>query len=235
MECISVFDFYPAPESVNLRQLVIEAPGLAYLDYDDSGVASPVPALGEGGEKCNLKSIVNYSFEPFSGYIRLVLKDKTGKNKATSELCDVSFDPYNGWYGWSVFPITFDVPYAFGDYVEFEFAAGDPPQQWSPLDPYECRPSQIVTELPVYPAAFIAVEGYYGQNDWFALELMNNAEPYDGTVWTFTDPDDNTVTINQSEMEIQLTKKGTWKVQAAVAPAEGDPVTETIVTYIKVY
>ena len=119
-------------------------------------------------------------------------------------------------------------------YVEFEYATDDAPTQWKPLAPYECKPSQIITQLPVYPAAFIQTADSYKLNDWFAFALKNHTDLYDGTVWTFTDPDGHTFTKGQSDIEFQFAKKGTWKIKAAVAPAPGDPVTETIVTYVDV-
>ena len=64
--------------------------------------------------------------------------------------------------------------------------------------------------------------------------MKNHTGLYDGTVWTFIDPDGHTITKQQSDFEIQFTKKGSWKIKAAVAPAPGDPVTETIVTYVEV-
>ena len=232
--CYALFDFYPAPESVHPGPLAIESPGLTYLDYDDSGVATPVPSLGAGGYECSIESIFNNSIDPFSGSMRLVLKDKTGTNKATWASGDLNFDAFDGWRGWSIFPISYNVPYAFGDYVELEYVTDDAPTQWKTLTPYECKPSQIITQLPVYPAAFIQTADTYKLNDWFAFELKNHTGLYDGTVWSFTDPDGNTITKNQSDFEFQFTKKGTWKIKAAVAPAPGDPVTETIVTYITV-
>ena len=232
--CYALFDFYPAPESVHPGPLAIDSPGLTYLDYDDSGVATPVPSLGAGGNECSIESIFNNSIDPFSGSMRLVLKDKAGTNKATWALGDFNFDPFEVWSGWSIFPISFDVPYAFGDYVELEYVTDDAPTHWKTLTPYECKPSQIITQLPVYPAAFIQTADAYKLNEWFAFELKNHTGLYDGTVWSFTDPEGHTISKNQSDFEFQFTKKGSWKIKAAVAPAPGAPVTETIVTYVDV-
>ena len=229
----ALFDFYPAPESRYSRQLAINPPGVTYQDFH-AGVSTPVPSLGAGGNECSIESIFNDCFEPIAGSLRLVLKDKAGINKAAWKLGGFHFDALMGWGHWSVFPISFDVPYAFGDYVEFEYATDDAPIQWRLLTPYECTPSQIITQLPVYPAAFIQTADSYKLNDWFAFALKNHTGLYDGTVWTFIDPDGHTITKQQSDFEIQFTKKGSWKIKAAVAPAPGDPVTETIVTYVEV-
>ena len=63
---------------------------------------------------------------------------------------------------------------------------------------------------------------------------MNHDQIYAGTRWTFTDPDGKAVTIDQSEWEFQLTKKGAWMIEAAVAPEVGAAPVKTITAYISV-
>ena len=232
--CKALFDFYPTPESVCSRQMAIMPPGLGYFVYDDFEVPRPVPAIGAGGNEFTVEGFINKSYLPYSGSMRLVLKDKTGMNKETSEMIDVYLNPYRVWPPVLFHHISFDSPLAFGDYLEFEFSTDDALTQWKPMVPNECTPSQIITQLPVYPAAFIQTADTYKLNDCFAFALKNHAGLYDGTVWTFTDPEGNTITKQQSDFEFQFTKKGSWKIKAAVAPAPGDPVTETIVTYVEV-
>ena len=231
----AAFDFYPAPESVYPKMIVIKGPGMEYKAGDP---LEEVPTLGEGGDRFVIEGwIGNKGKEPYTGAVKLVLKDKTGAVKAESEYRKAINDlkPNSGW---TLYRITFGssgfgVPYAFGDYVEMHFSTNDAMTEWEPIY-MSGQASTVVFVLPVYPAAFIKTADSYSQNDWFEFALKNHAKPYVGTVWSFTDPSGNTVTKNQSEGEFQFTKKGTWKVEAAVAPAEGDAVVETIVTYIKV-
>ncbi|MBR3291431.1 MAG: hypothetical protein IKI66_04555, partial [Bacteroidales bacterium] len=70
--------------------------------------------------------------------------------------------------------------------------------------------------------------------DWFEFALMNHDRIYAGTKWTFTDPEGKAVTIDQSEREFQLTKKGLWMIEAAVAPEVGADPVKIITTYIEV-
>ena len=92
----------------------------------------------------------------------------------------------------------------------------------------------FIDELPLIPLAFIRTEDSYKVGDWFDLRLMNHDQIYAGTRWTFTDPDGKAVTIDQSEREFQLTKKGIWMIEAAIAPESGADPVKTITTYISV-
>ena len=93
----------------------------------------------------------------------------------------------------------------------------------------------LIDELPLLPAAFIKTDAAYHVGDYFQFKLLNNDYLYAGTVWKITAPD-GTVSSNleQSLIEFQLTQAGAYKIEAAVAPVEGDPVVETITTYIEV-
>ena len=96
------------------------------------------------------------------------------------------------------------------------------------------RPDSFIDELPLIPLAFIRTEDSYKVGDWFDFALMNHDQIYAGTRWTFTDPDGKAVTIDQSEWEFQLTKKGLWMIEAAVAPEAGADPVKTLTTYIEV-
>ena len=95
-------------------------------------------------------------------------------------------------------------------------------------------PDSFIDELPLIPLAFIRTEDSYKVGDWFDLRLMNHDRIYAGTKWTFTDPDGKAVTIDQSEWEFQLTKKGAWMIEAAIAPEPGADPVKAITTYISV-
>ena len=122
---------------------------------------------------------------------------------------------------------------SLGDRIVLQYTTDDENTVWQQAEG-SVTAERFIDELPLMPAAFIRTKASYQLNDWFDLALMNHDKIYAGTEWTFTDPDGNAVTIRQSDDEFQLTKKGRWKIEAAVAPAVGDPVTETLVTYIKV-
>ena len=129
--------------------------------------------------------------------------------------------------------IKFDVSYAFGDYLEIYSSTDDDPAKWERIH-IGGNPSQVVSALPIYPVAFIRTEDSYKVGDWFEFALMNHDQIYAGTKWTFTDPDGKAVTIDQSEWEFQLTKKGLWMIEAAVAPEVGAAPVKTLTTYIEV-
>ena len=231
----AAFDFYPAPESVYAKKITIGGPGLEYMYGDPLEV---VPSLGDGGDRFVIQGwLGNGGKETYTGALKLVLKDKTGTVKAESDFT-VGINDLPPRYGWSLYHFYlgsdgFGVSYAFGDYVEIYFSTNDAMTEWEPVY-VSGNASSVVSLLPVYPAAFIKTADSYSLNDWFEFALKNHEAPYEGTVWTFTDPSGTAVTKNQSEGEFQFTKKGTWKVEAAVAQTVGGDVVETVVTYIKV-
>ena len=233
-KCGAVFDFYPAPESVYPKIIQMDAPGMAYVFGDEDSGFKPVPSLGEGGDRFTLLGwFWNAGHELYSGASKLVLKDKAGKIKAEGEPRSVSLDSGYGWPTMDFSDIKFDVSYAFGDYLEIYSSTDDDPAKWERIH-IGGNPSQIVSALPIYPVAFIRTEDSYKVGDWFEFALMNHDQIYAGTRWTFTDPDGKAVTIDQSEWEFQLTKKGLWIIEAAVAPEVGAAPVKTITAYISV-
>ena len=92
----------------------------------------------------------------------------------------------------------------------------------------------LVEEMPLTPAAFIQTKGTYDEGDRFQLKLKNYGSPYAGTIWTFTDPDGNTTTVNQSVGDYRFTQAGTYKIAAAIAPSPGADVVETVIAFVTV-
>ena len=214
--CGAILDFYP--DAASTYPVVLEA---SYYNANTPGIrAEYAEGIGCSVYYC----ISNMGQQQYDGQIKfsLVKKDGTVNDLVTEELTDL--DSYSSiaqsvWCG-DIGTVN------FGDKIVCYYLDGS---EWKLLGG---SIGYAVAEWPLMPAAFIKTEATYNLNDYFAFELMNNDCLYAGTVWTFTDPSGNTVTKDQSEQEIQLTKKGTWKVEAAVAAYEGEAVTETIVTHI---
>lgn len=91
------------------------------------------------------------------------------------------------------------------------------------------NPSNVLTEAPVYPAAFIKTAAAYHVNDYFYFRLTNHDYTYADAVWTITDPSKETTVCNQADDRFQLTKAGKYKIK--VTPKQGG---ETIVAVINV-
>lgn len=218
--CGAIFDFYPNPSStypVKLRAYYAneEYCGIHYY-YDTEW-------------ECNAISyfIYNYGNAPYNGKIKLAIERKNGTEDAVG--APIDFTVNDGKMSGNAFgPVDIDAV-SFGDKLICYYLNGD---DWVRLS---CVPGEAIAEWPLVPAAFIKTEDSYNVNDYFTFALMNNDCRYAGTQWTFTDPNGNTTgPLKQSQQEFQFTKKGTWKVEAAVAATDGGTVTETIVTHITV-
>lgn len=229
-ECAAIFDLYPDPESTWPRILTMDGKGLQYV-YDGSLVAS----FGEGGRAFSLDgSLWNDGDETYDGNLKLVLLDKDGNPKEEVLLIeDLHWDVGKGYEDCSWSGLTFNEPLSFGDAIAFYFTTDDARKEWAPVGIFGLR-STVISRLPVFPAAFIQTAGSYAVGDTFYFVLMNHDIRYLGTTWQITGPDGSTVSLEQSQGGIKLTKSGRYKIEAAVAPTVGDPVTETLVTYITV-
>jgi hypothetical protein len=122
---------------------------------------------------------------------------------------------------------------SLGDRIVLQYTIDEKNEVWQQAKGLVADDS-FIDELPLIPLAFIRTEDSYKVGDWFDLRLMNHDRIYAGTKWTFTDPDGKVVTIDQSEREFQLTKKGIWTIEAAVALEPGTDPVKTITTHIEV-
>ena len=218
--CGAVFSFYPKAETYSVPQLTAQYgnsgwPGIKV------GIGSPYPSY------IIYLCLKNNSSENYSGKLKFV---KRTKDSSETELCiteenivvessvisSMSFSPV------SITDIT------FGDRVVCYYQDGE---NWAELTSIA---GQAVSQWPLVPAAFIKTKASYSKNDLFTFELINYNDRYAGTVWTFTDKDGVSTIMNQSDCDMQLTKAGTYKIEAAVAPYDGAAVVERIVTYITV-
>jgi len=206
--------------------------------YTFIGIATDAP-IQKG--KVNLAlCYMNTSNTTYDGIVKIVLEDKAGGIKQDNMyVCPFEktdgFGPYffdyyrmtDGLY------VTITEDLEFGDRLALYYTDDD---DWTHFVRMGGSvDGSTVLELPVMPAAFIKTEATYKVGDYFQFQLMNNDYQYLGTNWTITLPDNGlTALYAQSDREFYLAQPGTYKIEAAVAPAEGDPVVETLVTYITV-
>jgi len=233
--CEAIFDFYPDAESSYIYNLQYDnsyLPGLQFVD----------PFSTDSRFRISV-GITNAGNTTYNGKLAAKLLDKDGFVKYDF---DVLIDSELGWtdqvtgYGVGVYgymQLYIQLPdnpvIAFGDKIVIYCTTDEDQTVYEPIK--ELTDGTVLNALPVMPVAFIKTEDSYDVNDWFTFELMNNDYVYAGTKWTITAPD-GTVTENiaQSQRWFQLTQSGEYKIQAAVAPSEGDAVVENITAIIYV-
>lgn len=228
--CAAIVDFYPNPSSTYANLIRMDGTGMQYV-YEGNAVST----FAEGGGSFSVNGwIWNTGKADFEGDILIALVDKNDNIKEELILKDnVQWGLNGGWNEFSTNELTFTKKLELGDAVAFFYTTDETKTSWAPVQGVGPA-SNVVTKLPVLPMIFIKTKDSYAQDDWFELALMNHAIPYAGTIWTITDPDGTTFTKSQKDIEFQLTKKGFYKLVAAVAPAAGEPVVETVVAYIEV-
>ena len=241
--CATIFDFYPDPTSpeppvVPGNISYYSTPGMTYTFTNDDGETwEDVPSFGEGGTRFTIRGwIINKGKVPYAGVLKIALLDKDNNIKQDNLYTDdISSDPWGTNEGWPYY--WFDlknitVPFAFGDKLVAFYSTEDPNNPWKRVE-VPVLDCYIVSELPVFPAAFIKTEDSYSAGDPFNFVLRNHIHPYAGTVWTFTKDDGSRTTLDQAAAFFPL-ESGTYKIEAAVAEKVGGPVLETLVTYITV-
>ena len=176
--------------------------------------------------------IQNSGNADYVGSFKLVREKRDGSCTDIMEIASYTAEKplQPGYYFWQTLSMGGDT-FSFGEHLAVYYSNSDKTVWTKITGPDDAA---YVCELALLPAPFIKVESSYHVNDWFVLRLMNQANPYAGTVWTITDPDGNKVVKNQADDEFQFTKAGTYRVEAAVAPAVGEAVVETIVALVKV-
>lgn len=235
-ECCACFDLYPDASSTyrrNIKLVPVDSNTPFGFSYTGSAPAAKGDLL-----LLDWFRVSNRGNDTFDGKLRVVALNREGDVLQVFGQLDRKDSPLNSRssFRWCFneeddIHILFDM--SLGDRIVLQYTTDDENTVWQQAEG-SVTAERFIDELPLMPAAFIRTKASYQLNDWFDLALMNHDKIYAGTEWTFTDPDGNAVTIRQSDDEFQLTKKGRWKIEAAVAPAVGDPVTETLVTYIKV-
>jgi len=227
----ALFDFYPdrTGESFPVNFVdYADVPGLAFVD----------PFIVNAWFRVSFALINTGSV--YNGKLIAKLIDRFGNKKTDIEI-------YTGGGGWT--DLISDLSYKkmsqlyllvpggtsidFGDRIVLYCSTNPEMTIFRPLT--GPNDGTIVCELPVMPVPFIKTDASYSVGDYFHFQLMNLDTQYMGTEWTITDPDKNkTSNIPQSQREFRLTKSGTYKIEAAVAPKVGAAVVETVVTYILV-
>ena len=208
---------------------------MSYTYTDDDGDTwYNVPSIGEGGNKLSIRgNLLNSGDLPFTGQLILALLDKDNNLKEDLITEDiVSLNSYRGW-GSLWFDIAPTKPLAFGDKVVAFYLSNEPGSVRKRVE-QEYLDCDYVSELPVYPAAFIKTKNSYAVGDIFEFALMNSDYHYAGTVWTITKPNGSSVNLVQNIGAFRLDAPGTYKIEAAVALEVGYSVIETLVTYINV-
>ena len=232
----AVFDLYPDPSST-YRKIIKLYSSNEGSPFGFSYVGS-APATKGDIILTDWIEFINEGYEPYDGKIRLVALNQKGDVLQVLFESDLTTDPLDPGCYFSVclnekddVHVTFDM--SLGDRIVLQYTVDDRNEVWQQAKGTVADDS-FIYELPLIPLAFIQTEDSYKVGDWFEFALMNHDQIYAGTRWTFTDPDGKAVTIDQSEWEFQLTKKGLWIIEAAVAPEVGAAPVKTITTYVEV-
>jgi hypothetical protein len=232
-EAAAIFGFYPDANATYPVSIGFVRDKLDGVDH--YGISSLDGVHYGDLSQLYIGGIRNDGNAPYAGTIKLVKESNDGSYMNVLTIATFTTENplppgYYIWYDPGVF--IGGSQFEFGEHLSVYYSTDAGGTVWEKVPGDE--DGYIVADLPVFPAAFIKAESSYQKDDWFVFRLMNNDYLYAGTEWTFTDPDGNKTVKNQSEREFQLTKKGVWKIEAAVATDGGGPVIETLVTYIKV-
>jgi hypothetical protein len=230
----ALFDYFP-----DARQQTAYKEGLQYYAFiaSDGTPFNGITALGDmapGQSRIRIGGIKNIGHEGFSGKIQFRLEDKFGNQKgdplftSSRESNALPSSYYTYWSGYTVRLDEFE----FGDRIAGYYSTNGDGASWTRIGvPGD---GNVVGELPLVPAAFICTEAPYYVGDNFEFRLMNYDQLYAGTVWTITAPDGTVSTVPQSDRDFELSQRGKYKIDAAIAPAAGEDVVEHVVTFITV-
>lgn len=219
--CAAFFDFYPDANSV--YPVSIEA---LYLNETYPGIRVEESIDYPGYYKL-FYCIYNTGNSSYQGQVKFKILKKDGTESDIPDTTkEINLNPSyyrSAWFGYrEINDIT------FGDMIVCYYTDGE---EWRLLEgPIESS----IYEWPLTPAAFIDSDASYSVGDYYTFKLKNYDHLYNGTQWTICDPDGLITTLSQSEKEFRFTKSGKYKIEAAIAEAAGDPVTEKVVTYITV-
>jgi hypothetical protein len=232
----AVFDLYPDPSSTyrsNIKLVPVDKDTPFGLSYVGGAPVTKGDLL-----LIDWFRVSNKGNETFDGKLRVVALNQNGDVLQVFDESDRKDSPLppRTNFGWCFseeddIHILFDI--SLGDRIVLQYPVDDENTLWQKVEGSVAADS-FIDELPLIPLAFIRTEDSYKVGDWFEFALMNHDQIYAGTRWTFTDPDGKAVTIDQSEWEFQLTKKGLWIIEAAVAPEVGAAPVKTLTTYIEV-
>ena len=222
----AIFDFYPAPESAYLSPVLSIFPRDPY-----AGFVIPASPIEPGKSfRLELGSLQNTGSVTYQNAIRFGLENRNGDIRLFGATINVEMVPGSFSPGFSFSTaIPWNYTISFGDRLSlFYVREGSFVKVNYPVN------GTVIGEIPLYPAAFILIDGPYGIGDTMTLQLLNYDGLYAGTTWTFTDKDGIVTTVPQSAGDFQFTKAGKYKIDAAIAPSEGADVVEHVVAYVTV-
>lgn len=219
LECL--LDLHPVstidyPEGT----LVYESDGGISLDTGD--------ATPEAGAEvtATVSGLRNAGATSFCGQAWVQVEDKNGKVLQKVVLKDFSTSPLYSGNSLKRTSVTFslDAPARFGDRLRVVFQR---PDEADILEVIHQESPAILAEWPLMPATFIDANAQYMVGESLIFKLKNCNYRYSNTSWNVTDPSGKTRNYSQGAGSVQLTAKGTYKIEA-VTP------TERISTYINV-
>lgn len=230
----ALFDYFP-----DARQQTAYKEGLQYVvvTLSDGTSCNGITALGDmvpGQSVIRIGGIQNIGQESFSGKIQFRMEDKFGNQKGDPLITRSreSSPLESGYYTWWQSNTVWLDDFEFGDRIAGYYSTNEDFTAWKRIE--EPNDGNIVGELPLVPAAFIRTEAPYHAGDNFEFRLMNYDQVYAGTVWTITAPDGTVSSVPQSDRDFELSQRGKYKIDAAIAPAAGEEVVEHVVTFITV-
>ena len=231
----AIFAFFP-----DARQQTSYPEGLRYtpVSFTDGTSCNGITPLGTlvPGQRNHLRigGIQNIGHSDFTGLIQFRLEDRNGNQKGnpliTSSRESSPLRP-NYYSYWSDYPVQLSEAFAFGDRIVGYYST-DGGTTWERID--APNDGNIVGEMALLPATFIHTEASYRIGDVFSFRIKNFDQVFAGTVWTITAPDGTSSSLPQSEGNIELTQRGKYKIDAAIAPATGEAVVEHVVAFITV-
>ena len=224
----AVFGFYPDAGSTYLPVLT-----LGSLTFNNGMVVNGLHADREivsGQMYYFYYALWNRSASAYSGPLRIIQESKDGELKGTLYTnSDFSLVPGRAsGYGFGAYAGAM----AFGDRIVLQYASAEAPDGWA--YPNYADDGTVFGEWPLVPAAFIRTEESYAVGDYFTFRIRNCKTLYAGTVWSVTAPDGTRTSYTQADREFRLTQAGKYKIEAAIAPAAGETVTERVVAVITV-
>jgi len=211
----ALFDF--VPDSTNQTSFV----------YELSFTAKGLKINGSGNNRTvRADELMNTGNVAFSGTLSLFHVDKNGlRDTSPISSGNVDYISILGNFGAEFSLNGSSSGLALGDKYAFYYRpTGGEYKQVLGL-----AASSAITEVPVYPAAFIKTEASYAKDDYFYFRLTNHDYTYSDAVWTIKDKDGVVTTCPQSEERFKLTKTGKYTIK--VTPVEGG---ETLVAVINV-
>ena len=199
--------------------------GLSYVDYGDKGGIFLTQSLNANNQiRVRLNNIYNYGSQDFSANMAAFLIDPDGVREEEA-ISTWSGSFLRGRVYESNRTLNLKRAAVFGDKVSIFYGEEDSAYRQLAFE----EPSCGVSELPLFPAAFIQTKALYSAGDYFEFRLTNHNFAYDKAVWRITDPLKNTEIYPQSQGRVLLTHPGKYTIK--VTPVEGG---ETIVTVINV-